>query len=193
MTSINATPGKVYVIMFILLVIGYSIFLITKTLSRNTVEVEHFVEDKQDYQHRMEVIKIFDLYMSRKPTPDEIDKYSKLGNEQEILLSFLKDFNISASDLNKEKLAEYAAKEVQALRDSSVQQETPQVDRFIVTGDEATKHDDKQEPLEDDVTEAFEQDIVTVPVKAYMEMKNKLEEFTRIIHARNQKVLEQYV
>lgn len=183
MPSINASPEKAYIILFILLIIGYSIFLIIRTLRKtNPVEVEHFVEEHPDYQYRMEVMKVFDLYMSRNPTPEEIDKYAVLRNEQEILLAFLRDFNINANDVNKDKLAKYAEKEVDAIRDSAhkaaeswVDEETPTV------------------PVVDANVEKFDQDKIVVPVKVYMELKKKIEDFESEVAKYNKDMLEHYM
>lgn len=106
--SVNASPTKVYVFLFLLVVIGYGALIISRSLKRTNKDMEHFVEQNPDYKFRLEVMKVFDLYMNRNPTPDEINKYAGIQNEQDILLTILKDFNITASDVNKEKLAKWA-------------------------------------------------------------------------------------
>lgn len=160
--SINATPLKVYVILFLCVFIVYGILIITRALNKHSVEVEHF-EENPDYQYRMEVIKIFDLYMNRNPTPDEISKYAQLHNEQEILLAFLRDFNINASDIDSSKLKHYAEKEVDAIREKSNLGSKVWVEEEMTSKD----HDD---------LESFDQDMVSIPKKDYMECKAKLDE-----------------
>lgn len=107
-SSVNASPMKVYVMLFMLVVMCYVVFIIIQTTQKRNKDLEHFVEESPNYKYRLEVMKVFDLYMNRNPTPDEIEKYARIGNEQDILLAILKDFNISASDVNKEKLGKYA-------------------------------------------------------------------------------------
>ena len=179
MVAINASPEKIYLVLFVLVIIGYTVFIIMRTMKKSTVDVEHFVESNPDYQYRMEVIKVFDLYMNRNPTPDEIQKYAQLKNEQEILLAFLKDFNIQASDINKDKLI--VAKEDTAgaaATDSFVSEETPVATKVV----------------EDGVidVELFQQDNIMVPIKAYLELKKKVEEFDQILVQNNKLVFEHY-
>ena len=76
--SINASPLKVYIMLFSLVVIGYVAFIVTRSLKSSSVEVEHFIEENPQYKYRMEVMKVFDLYLNRNPSTDEIEKYSKI-------------------------------------------------------------------------------------------------------------------
>ena len=69
------------------------------------------VEELQDndtsdcklYNLRQEVLNIFELYLNRKPSIEEIQKYSAKGNEQDILVAIIQDFNIPSSDSDKKK------------------------------------------------------------------------------------------
>ena len=109
MKSVNATPVKVYVMLFVLVTLGYLTYFILRSL-KNSSEVEHFMEENPDYKYRLEVMKVFDLYLNRNPSSEEIDKYSVLRNEQDILLTIMKDFNINASDIDQSKLSKYNVK-----------------------------------------------------------------------------------
>lgn len=66
---------------------------------------EHFTAE-ESYDSRMTVMKVFEMVLDRKPTPDEIEKYSSYKNEQDILLQILQDFNETSktsSDVTIEK------------------------------------------------------------------------------------------
>jgi hypothetical protein len=70
-------------------VIVYLVYILAK--HRNTKE--HFTtEEESSYDARLETMKIFDLVLNRKPTADEIDKYSQFHNEQDILVQVLQDY-----------------------------------------------------------------------------------------------------
>lgn len=86
----------------ILLVISVIAYVYFKNLKPTTQE--HFVED--DYEARLHVMKIFDLVLNRKPTSEEIDKYSKFHNEQDILLQIIKDFKSNDSIVQEESVQE---------------------------------------------------------------------------------------
>lgn len=63
---------------------------------------EHFTEtkeevvtieedtDSEEYKSRLNVMKVFDTILRRKPTSEELEKYSKISNEQDILVEVLK-------------------------------------------------------------------------------------------------------
>ena len=91
-----------YLGFFMFIVVLYAVIFVYKTATRNNVPVqEHFTEppssstqteQPQDmYKARMNVMTVFDGYMKRKPTPEEIDKYSLYDNEQDILAALIKE------------------------------------------------------------------------------------------------------
>ncbi len=80
--------NNVILALFLFVAIVYLVWIVTKK------PTEHFTLD--DYQARMTVMKIFDTVLHRKPQPDEIDKYSKVDNEQDMLIAVLADYNIAA-------------------------------------------------------------------------------------------------
>lgn len=84
----------IYIILFSLIVIGYIVYIFSISLKNTTVS-EHFTSDS-DYASRLEVIKVFDGYLNRNPTMDEIKKYSTFVNEHDILTNVMKDFKIPA-------------------------------------------------------------------------------------------------
>jgi hypothetical protein len=107
-SAVNASPAKVYVMLFALVVVGYVIFVIMKSLKNTNVEVEHFMDEHPNYKYRMEVMKVFDLYLNRNPNTEELEKYSKIQNEQDILLAILQDFQINVNDIDASKLTKYS-------------------------------------------------------------------------------------
>jgi hypothetical protein len=80
--------NNVILALFLFVAIVYLVWMVTKK------PTEHFTLD--DYQARMTVMKIFDTVLHRKPQPDEINKYSKVDNEQDMLIAVLADYNIAA-------------------------------------------------------------------------------------------------
>jgi hypothetical protein len=71
----------------------------TETYKEKSTEVEC-----KTYNLRQEVINIFELFLDRKPTVEEIETYSKIGNEQDIFISIMKDFKLIASSTKKDEL-----------------------------------------------------------------------------------------
>jgi len=169
--SVNASPIKVYILLFALLIICYGAFVIHRSLNKQSIDVEHFVEEHPDYRFRMETIKIFDLYLNRNPTPDEINKYASLRNEQEILLAFFKDFDVNATDLDKEKLKHYASKEVNELRENAHNN----IDVFVE--DEYNSEFDSVDRslgVSSNDVESFQGDQIMISRKAYTELQAKV-------------------
>jgi hypothetical protein len=73
----------------LIVVIMYLIYIVMKHRSTK----EHFTtEEESSYDARMETMKIFELVLNRKPTTEEIGKYSQFQNEQDILVQVLQDF-----------------------------------------------------------------------------------------------------
>lgn len=89
------TKTNVILFIFLLVAIAYLVYLLKISfVSKNTEE--HFVvEEDSTYESRMYVMKVFDLVMNRKPTAEEVSKYSALKNEQDILVAVMNDFNKS--------------------------------------------------------------------------------------------------
>ena len=96
------TKTNVILIIFLLVAVMYLVYIIVYAYKKSKTE-EHFVTEEvtpeaedqsgKGYESRMYVMKVFDLVMNRKPTTEEIAKYSILGNEQDILVAVLKEFN----------------------------------------------------------------------------------------------------
>lgn len=60
---------------------------------------EHFTTEEEtpsaiddlNYSNRMNVMKVFDTVLNRKPTSAELEKYSSISNEQDLLVKVLAD------------------------------------------------------------------------------------------------------
>lgn len=81
------SPLNISLICLLGFAVLYLFFMIVKN---NTTQTEHF--ENEDYGARLDVMKVFDLVLSRKPSKEEIDKYSVYKSEQDILLHVLQDF-----------------------------------------------------------------------------------------------------
>lgn len=88
----------IYSTLFIVILVLYICIIIfkhKKTHSANAEHTEHFIDDptqtQDTYKARLDVMNVFDLNMKRKPTPEEITKYSVFNNEQDILAAVLSD------------------------------------------------------------------------------------------------------
>ena len=77
--------------LFILIIVAVAYIIYMWYVSSKNHLREHFSNDTS-YDARLETMKVFELVLNRKPTPDEIDKYSKYKNEQDILVHVLSDF-----------------------------------------------------------------------------------------------------
>jgi hypothetical protein len=86
------------VMLFILALVLVYIYVLLKDDSKK----EHFTTEESEYDARVETIKIFDLVVNRKPTPEEIDKYSAFQNEQDILQNVLKDFKDDRAESDRD-------------------------------------------------------------------------------------------
>ena len=64
-------------------------FLIMKHTKKEGVK-ESFVDEKA-YMNRLNVMKIFDSVLNRKPTPEEIEKFATADNEQDMLENIVND------------------------------------------------------------------------------------------------------
>lgn len=89
----NMSKTKMYTFLLIGAVVAAIIVGISITMKKPDTTQEHFTEDGHDsYVSRMTTINVFDAYLKRNPTTEEIDKYSKFANEQDILTELMKDF-----------------------------------------------------------------------------------------------------
>jgi hypothetical protein len=106
----------VYLLLFITILVLYAVFYSVYTIRKTSETFQEQDEaDKEKptadvpecvlYNNRQEVINIIELYLGRKATPEEIDKYSKVGNMQDILTKVLEDFGLSSSDDKKSQLS----------------------------------------------------------------------------------------
>lgn len=96
---------NIYLILFIAIGLAYVIFLVYQNVYRHDGK-EHFEEPVNDTQYKanMHVIKVFDVVLSRKPTSDELKKYGKIENEQDILIAVMNDFkNMGKEEQKNEK------------------------------------------------------------------------------------------
>lgn len=192
--SINASPTKVYIILFVLVILGYGVFVISKSLKKNSQNLEHFAEENPDYKYRLEVMKVFDLYMNRNPTPEEITKYASIKNEQDLLLTILKDFNITASDINKEKLSKYTPTTVtveEEFLDKMPEAAEIQIDKISTTSNDAIPDVERilQEARQNAAAKTTDtwtdgsDEKITISLKNFNEMKAKVEDLHAIIRA----------
>lgn len=101
MNIVNASPVKVYVILFVLIALCYIAYFTMKSFKNEKITAEHFTTEPGNYDSRMRVMNVFDGYLHRNPTVEEIDKYSKFGNEQDILVEVMKD-NLVPNVVNQE-------------------------------------------------------------------------------------------
>lgn len=104
-SAVHAVLGALIVVILI-----YLVYITIYVPSKGSKE--HFVTD--EYESRMQVMKIFDMILSRKPSAEEIDKYSKFGNEQDILVNVLKDYAADVDKKTAEIKAEVKAEEAPA-------------------------------------------------------------------------------
>ena len=90
--------NKQNVILLIFLIVGIA-YLAWIVYSGYKGDFEHFTttaaSETPDYNARMNVLKVFDTILHRKPTISEIDAYSKkFNNEQDLLSAVVTDFNV---------------------------------------------------------------------------------------------------
>jgi hypothetical protein len=86
------TKENVVLVLFFVVALAYLFYVVYTTYFKK--QEEHFTE-LSDYQARMTVMKVFDTVLHRKPAPDEIDKYAKITNEQDMLVAVLADYNVT--------------------------------------------------------------------------------------------------
>lgn len=90
--TMSASATKLYVILFVAIMTACAIAVYVKYDRRDRIEK---FEENPDYKYRLEVMKVFETHLQRNPTPDEIEKYVKFGNEQDILMEITKDYKVS--------------------------------------------------------------------------------------------------
>jgi len=124
----------IYMIVFLIIAGAYAVYFGYREVykKRNT---EHFVDE--EYAARIEVMKVFDLVLNKKPTPEEIKKYSEYKNEQDILLHVLKDYKKDAPKPEKINVIEEEALHLHAAHNSL----TGKLARNVI--EEESKHDVK--------------------------------------------------
>ena len=217
------TSGKVTLLVFMAVIIAYIAFYIVATLREGSwsgvlgeSRREHFTEEESVsgaggkttsecnlYNMRQEVINIFDVYMGRKATPDEIDKYSALGNIQDILVNITSDFQLSSTtvqerkgkleDMRKDACGEpkmtndvvspaspqssVVSKDMPVdVKDVSVTSHSPPVNKAVAP---AETYVDSSNGGVDDKTTVYGEQRVCIPLKTYEELKNKLLELQK--------------
>jgi hypothetical protein len=110
------SKSNLILVLFLAIAICYLLWTLYAAFCKKPTE--HFTsETLDDYEARMTVMKIFDTVLHRKPTPDEIDKYAKVTNEQDMLVAVLTDFNIATptpGGVTSESTNDVAKKEVAA-------------------------------------------------------------------------------
>lgn len=167
--------GKFYMLLFGSVTIAYIVFVLVKMLSQKTTKFEHF--EDASYKYRLEVMKVFDLYLNRNPTTEEIDKYSAMKNEQDILTNILTDFNISTVDVDKTKLSKKEVVQEESIPIKELKKNA--VDTFEDTAANESKIvEDVEKEIEASRkgSEAFKETtkMVCIPKESYDEIKTLL-------------------
>lgn len=176
-TYVGVTQTKIYIILFVAIGICYLAFLVLKSIDSKQGQMEHFTEDPQ-YKFRLEVMKVFEMYLKRNPTPEEIDKYSVLENEQDILVNILQDFNIGTVDIDTSNL------KTNRDEDSSIVDEEQQVETYVDT----PKSNEKKK-LETDTFDDNEKDLIYIKKSTFIELGKKYKELKDEIERINKLVL----
>lgn len=97
---------NITIMLFLFIGICYMVYFIYTNVFSKSDKTEHFMTD--DYQARMEVMKVFDLVLNRSPTPEELKKYQEHKNEQDILVHVLKDFKSKLTVQEEQSLLDTA-------------------------------------------------------------------------------------
>lgn len=87
----------VYVSILAIILVGWVIYFVINYKADS--KKEHFTEEGSNYDARLQVMKIFDMVLSRKPTTEEIEKYSKIKNEQDMLVQILQDYKNTGTQI----------------------------------------------------------------------------------------------
>jgi hypothetical protein len=195
------SPGKLYLVLFFFVLIAYGAYYTTVLVKKHNehfadlLEEEELVKDSElkeknglelpekdknikevstckNYNMRQEVLNIFDLYLGRKPSVEEIEKYSKVGNEQDILISVIKEFNIASSESESKK------GKLDSMR----------IDSCQMKKEDSTDKTKKEDYLDDSkstqqkaVNTKAEKKMVCIPAEVYDDLKAKLFEAHSLI------------
>jgi hypothetical protein len=86
---------NIYLLLTLVIILAYVLvyFFVIRKNSK-----EHFTTEQNDYESRLQVMKVFDMIVKRKPTTEEVEKYSKINNEQDLLVQILQDYTNSTSE-----------------------------------------------------------------------------------------------
>lgn len=99
------TKTNVILFLFVGMALAYLIWLIFN-LMKSKFCLEHFTDSESNsdssYESRMNVMKVFDTVLHRKPTNEEIEKYHTVQNEQDLLVAVLADFNVLSDKIGEE-------------------------------------------------------------------------------------------
>lgn len=83
-------------LVFLLLAAMYLAYLLyNSSISNISSSREHYVEPgyPSDYDARLNVMKVFEAVLKRKPSIEEISKYASISNEQDLLARLMLDFS----------------------------------------------------------------------------------------------------
>lgn len=156
-----ASKAKTIGIAFLLLGVLYVVFLINSSMAANRDGVERFhasapVNEEESagsgsttkaskasdasastYKSRLYVIKIFSAMFGRKPTADELTKYSSFGTEKQILASVMADYDkLETSNTDADTLAATARNNKAAEQTSSKKKVQPQTEEYTTDAEE---------------------------------------------------------
>lgn len=104
----------------VVIAIAYLLFVNVKHVSKGVTE--HFVEDSK-YKNRLNVMKIFDAVLNRKPTLAEIEKFSETDNEQNMLDNIVNQY--TGKDVVVAPSSTTPAETVKPLTDTPVMSSIP--------------------------------------------------------------------
>jgi hypothetical protein len=202
--AIFGSPVKLYMLLFLFALVLWVVYYVSFTMTKKSEHFADLIESEPEvhkesitqeldsshvtgedalnsecnlYNLRQEVINIFELYMSRKPSIDEIQKYSVKGNEQDILLAIIKDFNIPASESekNKPKLNDMRKDACKEIPTKPVKVEKAETKSPVVSTNtnKITEESKIDEPYTNNEASKSAK-TVCIPYEKYQELKQKL-------------------
>lgn len=103
-------------LIFFLIALAYLVWMICASMRKSHKKdaMEHFtdVSEETGYESRMTVMKVFDNLLNRKPDLAEIEKYSEITNEQDMLIAVIAQYKIGVDEENTSaKVESYAEAE----------------------------------------------------------------------------------